>query len=80
MNSRPPLEGSVFLLMSPRSAKRTSEHSSNLIERLHFVITSSYTAKFLLLFLLTVFVIADGTGRLKIQPSLERILPGDESV
>lgn len=70
------MEGNVFLLMSPRSVKRMSEHSSNLIERLHFMITSSHTAKFLLLFLLSVFVIADGTGRLKIQPSLRRFSLG----
>lgn len=62
MKNGPPLEGNVFLLMSPRSVKRIPEHSSNLIERLRFMITSSDTAKPLLLLLLTVFVVADGTN------------------
>lgn len=60
MKNWPPLEGNIFLLMSPRSVKRTSEYSSNLMERLHFKITSSYTEKSLLLLLVPVFVIADG--------------------
>lgn len=76
MKNRPPLEGNVFLLMSPRSMKRMSEHSSNLIERLHFVITSSYTAKSLLLLLLCLLLLME---QIKNTSKPGEILPGDES-